>query len=106
MRPWWGQDCHDAHERKVLSQIEAVYLPRFVCSNENVLVILRKFPETPPCTAGVRFEWVLQWEQPAEIKVWIRCSCAEINEFFHVFLNDAGEIVSDSVAPWKLPVAA
>lgn len=107
MESWWGNAWHIGHEAKIAGQLQALYESRFRCSNNNVLVILQMYPDTPRCTASIRFGWASRWGERPEINVRIQCTCAEVNEFFRAYLSDHGVIVGDTTSkPWLAQQAA
>ena len=105
MEPWWGDEWHASHEKLIHQQLIAVYLERFVCSKRNLIWMLSRQAASEPCQVDFNFKWLSQWGEPARIMVTAGCSCAEVFEIFFADLSDDGQIISDTIAPWKLPVA-
>lgn len=106
MDPWWGPEWHAGHESKIKAQLSSIYGARFACSNRGLVWLLRRDPETDPCKPHFNFIWLSKWGQQPEIQVKIDCTCGEVFKRFYAFLDNNGQVVSDTEAPWLLPIAA
>ncbi|HET7713783.1 MAG TPA: hypothetical protein VFK94_06020 [Patescibacteria group bacterium] len=106
MDEWWGPQWHAEHENKIRVQLHRLYGTRFACSNQNLIWLLRRDPKLDPCQAHFSFDWLSKWGERPEINVRVSCTCGEVFQRFYAILDNHGQIISDTLAPWLLPIAA
>lgn len=104
MDSWWGPEWHAGHEAKIKAQLVTLYSSRFACSNRNLVRLLRQDPEMNPCQSHFNFNWLSKWGQRPEIQVKVDCTCGEVFRRFYAILDSDGQVISDTEAPWLIPL--